>query len=111
MQVNHSRLGRSLKDLLGFLTEIHALGLGLYLHQQTCRAAHQRQRERETVEGHSLKGNLRGSASECQGKRPDQTLGRHSPVAGPHVEHGLPARSENAYHSRQFFRHLGTRGQ
>jgi DNA invertase Pin-like site-specific DNA recombinase len=28
------RLGRSLKDLLGFLTEIHALGVGLYLHQQ-----------------------------------------------------------------------------
>ncbi len=28
------RLGRSLRDLLGFLTEIHALGVGLYLHQQ-----------------------------------------------------------------------------
>jgi DNA invertase Pin-like site-specific DNA recombinase len=28
------RLGRSLKDLLGFLTELHALGVGLYLHQQ-----------------------------------------------------------------------------
>jgi DNA invertase Pin-like site-specific DNA recombinase len=28
------RLGRSLKDLLGFLTEIHALGVGLHLHQQ-----------------------------------------------------------------------------
>jgi DNA invertase Pin-like site-specific DNA recombinase len=28
------RLGRSLKDLLGFLTEIHALEVG-YLHQQT----------------------------------------------------------------------------
>jgi DNA invertase Pin-like site-specific DNA recombinase len=28
------RLGRSLKDLLGFLTEIHALQVGLYLHQQ-----------------------------------------------------------------------------
>jgi DNA invertase Pin-like site-specific DNA recombinase len=28
------RLGRSLKDLLGFLTEIHALEVGLYLHQQ-----------------------------------------------------------------------------
>jgi DNA invertase Pin-like site-specific DNA recombinase len=28
------RLGRSLKDLLGFLTEIHALGVGLYLHQR-----------------------------------------------------------------------------
>jgi DNA invertase Pin-like site-specific DNA recombinase len=28
------RLGRSLKDLVGFLQEVHALGLGLYLHQQ-----------------------------------------------------------------------------
>jgi DNA invertase Pin-like site-specific DNA recombinase len=28
------RVGRSLKDLLGFLTEIHALEVGLYLHQQ-----------------------------------------------------------------------------
>src|SRR5713226_2003174 len=28
------RLGRSLKDLLGFLIEIHALGVGGYLHQQ-----------------------------------------------------------------------------
>jgi DNA invertase Pin-like site-specific DNA recombinase len=28
------RRGRSLKDLLGFLTEIHALEVGLYLHQQ-----------------------------------------------------------------------------
>lgn len=29
-----SRLGRSLTDLLGFLGELHAKGLGLYLHQQ-----------------------------------------------------------------------------
>jgi DNA invertase Pin-like site-specific DNA recombinase len=29
------RLGRSLKDLVGFLQEVHALGLGLYLHQQS----------------------------------------------------------------------------
>ena len=28
------RLGRSLKDLLSFLDEIHALGVDLYLHQQ-----------------------------------------------------------------------------
>jgi len=28
------RLGRSLKDLLSFLDEIHALGIDLYLHQQ-----------------------------------------------------------------------------
>jgi DNA invertase Pin-like site-specific DNA recombinase len=28
------RLGRSLKDPLGFLTEIDALEVGLYLHQQ-----------------------------------------------------------------------------
>jgi DNA invertase Pin-like site-specific DNA recombinase len=28
------RLGRSLKDLVGFLQEVHALGIGLYLHQQ-----------------------------------------------------------------------------
>jgi hypothetical protein len=28
------RLRRSLKDLLGFLTEIHALEVGVYLHQQ-----------------------------------------------------------------------------
>jgi DNA invertase Pin-like site-specific DNA recombinase len=28
------RLGRSLKDLLGFLSEIHALEVDLYLHQQ-----------------------------------------------------------------------------
>ena len=29
-----SRIGRSLKDLLAFLDEIHALGIDLYLHQQ-----------------------------------------------------------------------------
>jgi DNA invertase Pin-like site-specific DNA recombinase len=28
------RLGRSLQDLVGFLTEIHALGVNLFLHQQ-----------------------------------------------------------------------------
>ena len=28
------RLGRSLQDLLGFLKEVHALGIDLYLHQQ-----------------------------------------------------------------------------
>jgi hypothetical protein len=28
------RLGRSLPDLVGFLTEIHALGVNLFLHQQ-----------------------------------------------------------------------------
>src|ERR1700746_780344 len=28
------RLGRSLQDLVGFLAEIHALGVDLYLHQQ-----------------------------------------------------------------------------
>jgi DNA invertase Pin-like site-specific DNA recombinase len=28
------RLGRSLQDLVGFLTELHALGINLFLHQQ-----------------------------------------------------------------------------
>ena len=28
------RLGRSLQDLVGFLAELHAKGIGLYLHQQ-----------------------------------------------------------------------------
>ena len=28
------RLGRSLQDLVGFLAEIHALGINLFLHQQ-----------------------------------------------------------------------------
>jgi DNA invertase Pin-like site-specific DNA recombinase len=28
------RLGRSLQDLVGFLSEMHALGIDLYLHQQ-----------------------------------------------------------------------------
>jgi DNA invertase Pin-like site-specific DNA recombinase len=28
------RLGRSLQDLIGFLSEIHALGIDLFLHQQ-----------------------------------------------------------------------------
>ena len=28
------RLGRSLRDLVGFLTEVHALGINLFLHQQ-----------------------------------------------------------------------------
>jgi DNA invertase Pin-like site-specific DNA recombinase len=28
------RLGRSLQDLVGFLSELHALGIELYLHQQ-----------------------------------------------------------------------------
>ena len=29
------RLGRSLQDLLGFLTEVHSSGVDLYLHQQS----------------------------------------------------------------------------
>ena len=28
------RLGRSLQDLIGFLSELHAVGVDLYLHQQ-----------------------------------------------------------------------------
>jgi DNA invertase Pin-like site-specific DNA recombinase len=28
------RLGRSLQDLCGFLSELHSLGIGLFLHQQ-----------------------------------------------------------------------------
>ena len=28
------RLGRSLQDLVGFLSELHALGVDLFLHQQ-----------------------------------------------------------------------------
>ena len=28
------RLGRSLQDLVGFLTEVHVLGINLFLHQQ-----------------------------------------------------------------------------
>jgi DNA invertase Pin-like site-specific DNA recombinase len=28
------RLGRSLQDLVGFLSELHALGINLFLHQQ-----------------------------------------------------------------------------
>ena len=28
------RLGRSLQDLIGFLSELHALGIDLFLHQQ-----------------------------------------------------------------------------
>ena len=28
------RLGRSLQDLVGFLREVHALGINLFLHQQ-----------------------------------------------------------------------------
>src|SRR5881394_2247963 len=28
------RLGRSLQDLIGFLSELHSLGIGLFLHQQ-----------------------------------------------------------------------------
>src|ERR1700722_17515423 len=28
------RLSRSLQDLIGFLTEVHALGINLFLHQQ-----------------------------------------------------------------------------
>ena len=29
-----NRLGRSLQDLVAFLSELHALGIELYLHQQ-----------------------------------------------------------------------------
>jgi DNA invertase Pin-like site-specific DNA recombinase len=31
---NADRLGRSLQDLIGFLSELHALGVDLMLHQQ-----------------------------------------------------------------------------
>ena len=31
---NVDRLGRSLKDLVAFLSELHALGIDLFLHQQ-----------------------------------------------------------------------------
>jgi len=34
MAWNVDRLGRSLKDLVGFLSELHALGIDLFLHQQ-----------------------------------------------------------------------------
>ena len=36
------RLGRSLQDLVGFLTEVHALGINLFLHQQGIRHHHAR---------------------------------------------------------------------
>src|SRR5246500_6013646 len=34
MAWNVDRLGRSLQDLIGFLSELHALGIDLFLHQQ-----------------------------------------------------------------------------
>jgi DNA invertase Pin-like site-specific DNA recombinase len=34
MAWNVDRLGRSLKDLVAFLSELHALGVDLFLHQQ-----------------------------------------------------------------------------
>jgi DNA invertase Pin-like site-specific DNA recombinase len=34
------RLGRSLQDLVGFLTEVHALGINLFLHQQGIDTTH-----------------------------------------------------------------------
>jgi DNA invertase Pin-like site-specific DNA recombinase len=34
MAWNVDRLGRSLQDLVGFLSEIHAAGVDLFLHQQ-----------------------------------------------------------------------------
>jgi DNA invertase Pin-like site-specific DNA recombinase len=34
MAWNVDRLGRSLKDLVAFLSELHALGINLFLHQQ-----------------------------------------------------------------------------
>src|SRR6201984_331442 len=34
MACNVDRLGRSLKDLVAFLSELHALGIDLFLHQQ-----------------------------------------------------------------------------
>jgi len=34
MAWNIDRLGRSLKDLVAFLSELHALGIDLFLHQQ-----------------------------------------------------------------------------
>ena len=34
MAWNVDRLGRSLKDLVAFLSELHALGIDLFLHQQ-----------------------------------------------------------------------------
>ena len=34
------RLGRSLQDLVGFLTEVHALGIDLFLRRMTLFSAH-----------------------------------------------------------------------
>ena len=34
MACSGDRLGRSLQDLIGFLSELHALGIDLFLHQQ-----------------------------------------------------------------------------
>jgi DNA invertase Pin-like site-specific DNA recombinase len=34
MAWNVDRLGRSLRDLVAFLSELHALGIDLFLHQQ-----------------------------------------------------------------------------
>jgi DNA invertase Pin-like site-specific DNA recombinase len=88
------RLGRSLKDLLGFLSEIHALGVGLYLHQQAVdtttpagRALFQMmgvfaEFERAMIRERVMAGLKRAKANDVQ-------LGR--PKVGPKVEERVKA--------------------
>ncbi len=89
------RLGRSLQDLVGFLAEIHGLGVDLYLHQQAVdtttpggKALFQimgvfAEFERSMIRDRINAGLVRARA---QGKR----LGR--PPAAPEVEERIRAR-------------------
>lgn len=104
------RLGRSLQDLVGFLGEMHAKGVDLYLHQQgldtstpSGRAMFQMlgvfaEFERSMIQERVKAGLARAKA---QGKR----LGR--PTVAPKVQAAVRAASDQGKGIRQIARELG----
>src|SRR4029450_13045155 len=76
MAWNVDRLGRSLKDLVAFLSELHALGIDLFLHQIGCAAPRRRQ----------------APIRRCDG------LERRSPGPQPERPCGVPDRASCARH-------------
>jgi hypothetical protein len=72
------RLGRSLQDLVGFLSEIHALKVDLYLHQQglVTRAGWSvKIADLDTMQGTSTKWKIRRDAAKLEPEIPVEKFG------------------------------------
>jgi|tagenome__1003787_1003787.scaffolds.fasta_scaffold20746929_3 hypothetical protein len=78
------RLGRSLQDLLGFLTDLHALGCHLYLHQQAL--------DTSTPSG---RGHVSDVRRLCRVRaRHDPRAGQCGPRAGQEARHQIRSSSD-----------------